>query len=449
MAATNSARHNYYEEVRRHQRFNFSLHVVEGFFGWFGYSCFSPGLVLAVYVGLLTENRFLVVLPGMIQMLSWGLPQLMMAYFVQRFRTRKWLTVIAAAVDRVANTGIWLSIALLPVIGPKWSLVMLFACQIVAVPLIGLTHTAWQDLLGRLILPGYRGRFFGVSHSVGTMAAWLAAALVGWLLPSSEVKEQIGPVLYAAHYVYPLFIGVAVLWASTGLLTLTREAPYPTAGPARDFGDFWRRMYRRFREDEPLRQYIYARLIGSGAALFGLSLFADYARRDFGISPKFIAAALGTALYLPQMLFSPVAGWLGDRIGFRKLLVASAALGSGAICVGLSLPIWGDWVAAGFVLVVFAIGSSWAVGGVGHMNMVYQYGAVEERPIVMALTAGVPSLFFAAAIAAGGLNVRLLGVPFMLTVSLGYALAATFAYAFLVTEPPGETGPDAAPSEDA
>ncbi len=436
--ATEAARYDYYEQVGRHQRYNFLLHTFEGFMGWFGFSCFGPGLVLSVYVGLLTESRFLVVLPGIIQMSAWGLPQLLMTYFIQRFKTRKWITVVGAGLDRASYTLVWLSVALLPYIGPKWSLVMFFGALSLSVPLLGFTHAAWQDLLGRIILPGYRGRFFGITHSVGTIAAVLAANMVGRMLPAKEAAVGMDDLAYAAQYSYPLLIGVVVLWCTLPVLAITRETPYPTTRPPSKLKAFWRRAYARFRSDGPLRQYVCARIISAGSGLFGLSLFADYARRDFGISPGVIAAALGTALYIPQIVLAPLAGWLGDRIGFRRLIVISAVLWAAALAVGMTLPMWGEWITTGFVAVIAIFGTVWSFGAVGHMNMIYEYGSVEDRPVVMAIAAGVPSLFFAAGMAAGGLNVDIFGAKPVLVASLVFAVVTVFVYAFLVEDPPGE-----------
>jgi MFS family permease len=368
----------------------------------------------------------------MLQIMSWGFPQLLMAYFVQRLKTRKWLTVAAAAADRLANTGIWLSVALLPVIGPRWSLVMLFASMAAGVPLIGLTTTAWQDLLGRIIPQGTRGRFFGLVQSVGTVAAVGSAALVGWLLPG---KGAITP----EHYAPPLLAGAVVLWTSVGLLSLTREAPYPVSAAPESLRGFWRKMYRRFRTDEALRTYIYARIIDSGSAVFSMSLLADYARREFGVSERAIAGAFGVLLFAPQVAASPLAGWLGDKVGFRRLIAGAAFSGTLALLVALSLPLWGARAVWGFYAVCVVMGIGWAAGGVGHQNMVYEYGDVEDRPAVMALTAGIPSIFLVAAIGAGGLLVDSIGETALIALALAYIVAATACYAFLMKEPPGES----------
>ena len=223
---------SYYEGVGRRQRYNVGLHVVEGGVGIFGMSCFHCESVLPAYVGLVlasmkVESRFLVALPGTLVFFSWGFPQLIMGFLVQRFRTRKWLAVAACSVNRLCYTGMFASMLLLPVVGARASLAIFFGSLGVNVLAGGFCTMAWQDLLGRLVLPGQRGRFFGVRNAVCTIASAVAVSFVGWTLPVERVEP--------GHYIPPLLVGLVFFWASIGLIAMSREAGHPARPSADSF----------------------------------------------------------------------------------------------------------------------------------------------------------------------------------------------------------------------
>ena len=73
-----------------------------------------------------------------------------------------------------------------------------------------------------------------------------------------------------------------------------------------------------------------------GFALYGLPFFYDFFSKEFGWSRTVVTSgnALGKLLVAP--LFGFIAGWLIDKYGPRRMLMAGALL-TGAALIGLSM----------------------------------------------------------------------------------------------------------------
>lgn len=171
------------------------------------------------------------------------------------------------------------------------------------------------------------------------------------------------------------------------------------------------------------------------ASLFSLSLYSAYAREAFAISPSKVVAALTAANYLSQVLVGPWAGRLGDRLGFKSLLVVSAGVTATSLVVGLSLPLWGGAAIAGFTLVSFLFGVSWLTMTIANLNIVLEFAHVEDRPAYMGLAAtlGAPTLLLAPLL--GGWLVDRVGYVPVMAASLAVSLLVAAISALGFREP--------------
>src|ERR1051325_7249811 len=72
-----------------------------------------------------------------------------------------------------------------------------------------------------------------------------------------------------------------------------------------------------------------------GLALYGLPLYYDFLVREFGWSRTQVTSGNALSKLLVGPLFGFVAGWVVDRFGPRRLMMAGIVMAGGAL-IGLS-----------------------------------------------------------------------------------------------------------------
>ncbi len=419
----------YWTQVRQWHRYNATLHIGEGLSSFFGLTCFAPQTVLALYVGLLTTSKLLIALPEALFIFSWSFPQLFFAYYMQLARQRRALTVWTNATNRIPLLLLAVSALLVPRLGVRFGLVSLFLLMAVNVIPAGIGSMAWQDLLGRIIAPEKRGRFFGLKQATGMAAAAASAFSMGRLLGWLGDK---GPQNYAA----PFFIGFGLFTFSLLLLSRSREPYYPRERePMRGYWRYLRWALGLIKRDRNFARYLLVRALLPCAWLFPVSLYSAYAREVFHVSPSTVIAFFTPMLYAGQIMVAPLAGVLGDRLGFKSLLVVGSGAMAASLGVGLTLPFWGGRVAVGFVLVYLLFGVGYASSMIGNFNIVMEFAHVEDRPAYMGLAAtlGAPSILLVPTL--GGWLVDQTGYVPVMVAALVIALVVGVIAAFGFREP--------------
>ena len=160
-----------------------------------------------------------------------------------------------------------------------------------------------------------------------------------------------------------------------------------------------------------------------------ISFYTIFGIRRYGMSPEFVGG-LTSALLVSNMLSSSVIGWLGDRWGHRRVLIAANLLTVLAIAIALSAAD-ASWFYVVFALTGIVNSAQWST----ILTITVQFGTVAERPyfIGMANTFIAPLTIFAPII--GGWLVD--AVNFELTFGL-FALAGLLSilvYAVLMKDP--------------
>ena len=420
---------DYWAEVRRWHRYNSTVHVLEGVSTYFGLTYFDPATVLVVYVGLLTSSKLLMNLPWALITFSWAFPQLLFSYHLQRARQRRTLAVVGNIANRIPLLLVAVSALLAPRLGTHFALMSLFLLLSVNVIFNGLGYISWQDLLGRIIAPEKRGAFFGLKQSIGMSAAAVSAVSMGLLLHwLGEDKPQ--------SYGVPFLMGAGLYVFSIFLLALSHEPAYPRQRePVEGWWRYTRAALGLLTTNRNFTRYLVVRALFPCASLFSLSLYSAYAREAFAISASKVVAVLTAANYLSQVVVGPWAGWLGDRLGFKSLLVVSAGVTAASLAVGLTLPLWGGGVIVGFTLVSFLFGVAWLTMTIANLNIVLEFAHVEDRPAYMGLAAslGAPTLLIAPLL--GGWLVDRVGYVPVMAAALAVAVLVAAFSAFGFREP--------------
>ncbi len=258
----------------------------------------------------------------------------------------------------------------LPSLGKNLALVLTFVFVIWQSFGGGLTGTAWQSMISKIIPAKLRGRYFGAAFSASNLMSG------GGALVSGLILERVAA---PGNFALCFFLTGLAMMVSFAFLTRTRE---PDAAPARETShtprEFWRAMGEILRRDATFRLFIVARILSQVAAV-GLAFFTIYAVRRFAMDAG-TAGVMTGVLLIAQLFANPVFGWLGDRYSHRLMFAVGVLLATASAVVALFAP------SLGWFYVVFALAG---IANAGFNPTIYaltvEFGSSAERPYYIGL----------------------------------------------------------------
>jgi MFS family permease len=359
-------------EQQKHLRHNFTVGVIDGaFFGMAILGFSSTVTVLPLFIGTLTDSTTLIGLIASIQVVGWRLPQLLTARHVANQSHYKPMTIRVTFHERFPFF-LMAAVALFATGMPAWAAVgltfLLFGWHAVGG---GLTATAWQSLIGRIMPESRRGTFFGVQSAAFSLMGALGALLAGYILTTLP---------YPHNYALCFFLAGVVTFISWFFLALTREPDAETLPPVKNSQEsYWRGLLNILKRDHNFRWYV-AAIAFKELAIIGASFYAIYSARRFGLAPDVIG--LMTSLYAAvQIPFNALSGWLGDHYGHRLMLGIGAAALIAANLMAIFAPdanwLYGVWILAG-------VGN--AILFTSSLAITLTFGQEHERPYYIGLS---------------------------------------------------------------
>lgn len=409
----------WHTEIRQHTRHNFTVNVLDGAFFGLGLGFASTVTVIPLFINSLTDSRLLIGLVASLHTIGWQLPQLLTAGRVSRLRRYKPMVMWMTIQERWPFLGLALVALLVPTLGKELSLPLAFLLVTWHSLGGGLTATAWQSMIGK-IMPAERiGTFFGTQSAAANLLASGGAVVAGFLLFN-----------VAAPYNFALCFLLTGLFMtiSLGFLAMTREPEHAVQQTGDSGHADWSQMAGIMRRDRNFRWYLVARML-SQVAWMAISFYTVYAVTRFGMSEETVGILTGL-LMLSQALANPILGWMGDRWGHRTIYVAGALMMTASAAIALLAPEAG-WLYAAFVLAGCANAVIWSIA----MSFTLEFGEGQEKPLYIGLanTLIAPVTLLAPMIGGGLADAFGFHAPFLLSVVAGFATA--FLLYFVVRDP--------------
>lgn len=409
-------------DLRDKLRHNALVNIMDGsLFGFGIMGLASYVTIIPLFLSFLTESTALIGFVATLFHIGWQVPQLLTSSYVASLQRYKPMVLAMTLVERVPYFGLALLAFMIPTIGVDIALPLVLILLAVQSLGGGLTGTAWQTMISKLMPPHRLGSFFGIQAACVNLFGAGGALLASFILERLDFPESFSLLFTLA--------GVSLL-VSFVFLALTYE---PKSLPQhvvervrwREFGG---RLRRILRQDDNFRWFLVARGL-TAVSLTAISFYTIYGIRRFDMSPEF-AGVLTSVLLVSNTVSSSVIGWIGDRWGHRRVLIAANLLTVLAIGIALSASDV-SWFYAVFALTGIVNSAQWST----IMTITVQFGAVAERPyfIGMANTFIAPVTIFAPII--GGWLVD--AVNFELTFGL-FALAgllSVLVYVLLMEDP--------------
>jgi MFS family permease len=414
----NSRYPHYIVQTRENFWRNFLLLALDSSAFTFAIAMFSQDTILPYFVTRLTSNAVLVGLVPAVYFLGYYTPQLFGAYLASRRTRRKPMILTIIFTQRLGLLLIALSAQSAGVLPPEASLGLFFFAFLFFSLLNGLIGPAYSDFISKHIIT-LRGFFYGitfaVSGGVGFLASMVArAALDG--LPYPENLQRVFLLGFLCSFVSPFIV--------MGL----RETPLPYANPPDPLGVFFRKIPGLLREQNDFVRYLFARSV-LGLGVMGNAFYALYAIGRFDLSE----GALGLftmSILLGQSLCSLAWGWVGQRYGYRAVLLMAGGFVAAEAVLALAFP--APWA---FYLIVFLVGGVYSAVAISDPNFVFEIVPPHEtsRFIGIANTLLAPVAVLAPLI--GGSLVQGFGYPALFIAVLCAALLALVLLARFTPEP--------------
>ena len=189
---------------------NFILGVVSGAIFRLGFSFTDPHTVLPLFVSLLTSSKVLIGSVVTIKAFGWFMPQVFIASFTEHWQKRKPIYILGAV---LRASSLFILFLFIYFWGRKMSsllLVSFFVLYGTACLGAGLGGLPFLDIIGKVITPRHRGKFFSLRLFFGGVLAVGGGLLVRYVLAH--------PIHFPFAHNYALLFFLTFLFTSLGML---------------------------------------------------------------------------------------------------------------------------------------------------------------------------------------------------------------------------------------
>jgi MFS family permease len=356
--------------ILQNVRFNFAVNVVDGAFFGLGLGFASSAAVIPLFVATLTDDTALIGFVAALHMIGWYLPQMLTAKYVAGLRRYKPLVLLMTMQERFP----FFALAVVALLAPQMDKALALGLALFFLAWHsfggGLTGTAWQTMIGKIMPANLRGTFWGVQAALASLLLSGGAIAAGFILDTLE-----GPLDFALCF---LLTGVAMM-ISLAFLAMTREPASEAVNHEEQPRVSWRSFIGILKQDGNFRWFLIARSL-SQLAWMGVSFYTIYATRHLGMDEQTAGLMVGV-MALTQTVGNFLLGWIGDRWGHRKVFGFGAALIVMSALIAMFAPDQ-HWFYVVFGLAGVANATLWATA----MALTIQFGTDREKPLYIGFT---------------------------------------------------------------
>jgi MFS family permease len=407
-------------KIAKHFRRNFFVNIGDMIAWNFGDSFVSVDAILPVFVSTLTPSPVLIGMVRALWQAGWFLPQLFLAPAVEKRKRQLPLVLILGFNERLPYLIIGLAVLWFPKLTPDTTVILFMLLYTWKSFSSGFTALPWQEMIAKVIPVSRRGRFIGSGYFIGRLVGIFGGILAGIVL---------NRILYPTNYAVLFFIAYIFVMVSWASLSRTKEpvteiqtAPETARPPHIE------RMVKILREHKNFRNY----LISRGVAYLGgmaYGFVAVYVIQLYGL-PDAYAAVFTTVLFASGTVGFIIWGSLGDRIGHKRVIIASTLAWIGGIALLIFMP------SLSWIYVVFTLMSIASTGGmVGDFNIAMEFGSEPDRPTYIGLSKTLTGPVVLLAPLLAGVVVELWGYAAMFIASLAFSILAVIVLEVKVKDP--------------
>jgi MFS family permease len=291
---------------------------------------------------------------------------------------------------------------------------------------MGAQRVVFSLLVAKVIPISRRGRLQAWRNMTGSAIAAVLSYFAG--------KYFIGHNLfgngYSTTFVFAFILTSMGLWA---MQFLVKEPEPPTTRPQTGFRERFRDLPRLISQDRSYAFFLLVQMLATSARI-ATPFYILYVTQKLHLhGAAEMGATLGllsTAFMLGDTLSNIAWGSLGDRTGFRLVLLLSLITWVAATVLLMNVSMSG-LIAAAF----FGLGAAQAGYMMAAQTMILEFGSRDELPMRIAISATAESITATLGPLVGGGLADLLGYDTVFGISLGFLAAGLVILLALVKEP--------------
>lgn len=291
---------------------------------------------------------------------------------------------------------------------------------------MGAQRVVFSLLVAKVIPISRRGRLQAWRNMTGSAIA----AVLSYFAGKYFIGENLLGNGYSTTFVFAFVLTTLGLWA---LQFLVNEPEPPTTRPETGFRERFKDLPRLISQDRSYAFFLLVQMLATSARI-ATPFYILYVGQKLNLhGAAQMGATLGllsTAFMLGDTLSNIAWGSLGDRTGFRLVLLLSLVTWVAATVLLMEVNLM-PLIAAAF----FGLGAAQAGYMMAAQTMILEFGSRDELPMRIAVSATAESITATLGPLAGGWLADLLGYDTVFGISLGFLAAALLILIAMVKEP--------------
>jgi len=306
-------------------RKNFILGVLNGVLFSFAISFTNPNTVLPYFVSLLTSSKFLIGSTTTINSFFFFLPQIFVANFTEHWSKRKFFYIMGA----VLRASSWFFLFIITYLYRADSISLLLYSFLILYSLSclggGLAGLPFLDIVGKIVIPIRRGRFFSLRLFFGGLLSIGGGLVVKYVLGHTDRFP------FPRNFSLLFFLTFIWICFALSLFICVKEPDTPVKSNRRsNFFTYLRSAIHIFREDHNYKMFFWAKIFLS-CGIITLPFYVVYAR-DVLCLPQEMVGVFVSAQMIGAAISAFFWGFLSDKYG-NKIVVQLSGL------IGMLIPI--------------------------------------------------------------------------------------------------------------
>ena len=306
---------DYVTAMERNYSRNLAALVLDQSFFGLALTLLSYTTVLPYFVRQISDRSVYVGLISAIWSAGYFASQLPGAYLAHGRVRRKPIIVAIAVLQRVGVIILALAIGLVGRAPVAWVLGVFFAAMAIKSTAEGLISPAYSDFISKS-MPVRRGVYYGATS--------VAVGLFG-LAGTYAIKMILASYSFPHNFSFLLWLALGASLVSLAAMIGYREEAFPEVPQRESFAEFFREIPVMLREQGQFRRLILVRALARLGAV-AMPFFSVYAIERFDLGSGAVGE-LTLVMTASTMVAAVVAGWCGDRRGYKVVLEAAVLLG--------------------------------------------------------------------------------------------------------------------------
>lgn len=286
---------------------------------------------------------------------------------------------------------------------------------------MGAQRVVFNLLMSKVIPISRRGRLQAWRNATGG----LIAAILAWVAGKYFIETNLFGNGYSTTFVFAFLLTSAGLWA---LQLLLKEPEPPTVRPRARFRDRLRDFPQLIAQDKAYAAFLVVQMLATSARI-ATPFYILYVGKVMGADGATLGL-LSFAFLGADTASNLLWGYLGDKTGFRVVLIASIIGWVGATLMLLNLH------EPAAIFAAFALlGASLSGYMMAANTMILEFGNRDDLPMRIAVSATAESITATAGPLVGGVVAEFYGYDVVFMASLGFLVSAFVILVLAVRDP--------------